>query len=365
MAQDSGDAFSATFAGRGPWHAKVAGVRRDYAPVDVGYLRVVLLAVLGREEYAERVATEDRSEAARARLGAPGRSPVRLTDLRLATAPEMADSKELKLVLRPLFDSLERPITLGGVQKWKWDRLWVAEGARGRWSEDAETTIVRVSFAAAALLLFLDFRMPNVEGASSLRLAEHVGELADIVLKVSKSLDANTKKLDKLLAYRSPNRPSAPGRVAYEALVAYRMGEEPRDVAMSLGITPYKSSPSESGGSDHGGTREWKDRLAERLARGARIEAEKFPLATAVFGNRHKHRGAAKAREAYRAYEAGAKAEAQVYFGSEPPWLEIGDWIHVSAATDEGFEVIRAYTQLGSCLEKGLSPFATRSGLDS
>jgi hypothetical protein len=76
-----------------------------------------------------------RSEAARARLGAPGRSPVRLTDLRLATAPEMADSKELKLVLRPLFDSLERPITLGGVQKWKWDRLWVAEGARGRWSE--------------------------------------------------------------------------------------------------------------------------------------------------------------------------------------------------------------------------------------
>ena len=322
--QDSGDAFSATFAGRAPWHAGVKGVRRDYAPVDVGYLRGVLLAVLGREEYAERVAPEDRSEAARGRLGAPARSPVRLTDLRLGTAPEMEDLKELKAELRPLFDSLERPISPEGVLKWKWDLLWVDEEARGRRSEDAETTIVRVSFAAAALLLFLDFRMPDVEGASSFRLAEHAGELADIVRKLSKSLNANARKLDRLLSYRPTNRPPDPGNVAYDALVAYRMGEEPSEVAKGLGISPYKSSPSALGCSDYGGTREWKDMLAEKLARGAAIERQAFPLAAAVLGHRDKLRVVAKARSAYDAYKAGTQAEAQIYFGGRPLYEACG-----------------------------------------
>ncbi len=304
LPQSSADAFSATPAGRTPWHTEVEGVNRNYAPVDVGYLRGVLLAVLGREEYAERVASEDRSEAARAMLGAPARSPVRLTDLRLATAPEMEDVNGLKAELRPLFDSLERPVTPNGVLRWKWDRLWVREEDRGQRSATTEGTAVRVSFAAAALLLFLDFRMPGIEGASSLRLAEQAGELADIVRKTSKSLEANARKLDRLLAYRSPNRPPDPGKEAYDALAAYRMGEEPREVAKSLGITPYRSSPTKPGAYDQGGTREWKDRLAHRLVRGARIEGETFPLAAAVFGNRHKRRVVAKARKAYRAYEA-------------------------------------------------------------
>jgi hypothetical protein len=102
---------------------------------------------------------------------------------------------------------------------------------------------VRVSFAAAALLLFLDFDMPDIEHASPHRLAEHVGNLAQIIQTLSKSLNANANKLEKLLAYRAQNRPSKLGQTFYEALVSYRMGEELESVAKDLDLTPYDLLP--------------------------------------------------------------------------------------------------------------------------
>jgi len=78
LSQDSGDVFSATPAAKAAHDGGPEGVDRGFAPVDPGYLRGVLLAILGREEFAERVAPENRSEASRVRLGASARSAVRL-----------------------------------------------------------------------------------------------------------------------------------------------------------------------------------------------------------------------------------------------------------------------------------------------
>jgi len=357
--QDSGDAFSVTFERREDVDKEVD---QRFAPLDLGHVRGVLLAILSREEYAERVATELHDEAVREELGAPALAQVRLTDLRLATAPELGDTAALKKTVRPLLASLKRPITPNQILRWKWDLLWEGEETRGQQSEEERRKIVRVSFSAAALLLFLDFDMPDIEGASSLRLATHVGELAQIIRILSKSLDANARKLQKLLAYRDQHRPPTPGQQFYDALVDYRMGKEPHKVANGLGMRPYKSSPSKAGGDDWGGTRGWKSRLEERLEQGARIEEEKYPRAASVFRHRDRPRIARKARLAYRAYEeeTGLRPEEEY-----SPWPRVGQRIRVSASTDWGLEVIEAYVQLGSCLKRGLKPFPTHSDFDT
>jgi hypothetical protein len=356
--QDSGDAFSATFERREDVDKEVD---QGFAPLDLGHVRGVLLAIVSREEYAERIATELLNEAVREELGAPAQSSVRITDLRLATALELRDAKLLKTALRPLLDALERPITPERILQWKWDLLWQDEVKREQRSEEDVKTM-RVSFAAAALLLFLDLDMPDIERASSLRLATHIGELAALIRTLSKSLDANARKLQKLLAYRDQHRPPTPGKEFYDALVAYRMGKEPHKVAKGLGMRPYKSSPSKSGGDDWGGTREWKSRLEERLEQGARVEEEKYPRAASVFRHRDRPRIARKARLAYRAYEqeTGLRPEEEY-----SPWPRVGERIRVSASTDWGLEVIEAYVQLGSCFKRGLKPFPTRSDFDT
>jgi hypothetical protein len=322
-----------------------------------------LLAVLGREEYPERIATELHNDAIREEVGAATQSSVRITDLRLATTLEPQDPTSLEKELLPLLQMLERPITPDEIRQWKWDLLWKTEQMRGRSSEETEASIVRVSFAAAALLLSLDLGMPGLADASEGRLAKQISELADIIRKLSKSLNSNANKLEKLLAYRAQNRPSTPGREFYEALVAYRMGEEIESVAEDLGLTPYKSSPSEPGGEDFGGTKHWKNNLEEKLKRGAEIEQEKYPLATTIFRNRHKSRVQTKARLAYRSYLIGREITPEEE--DQSPWFKAGGTIHVSASTDSGLEVIQAYVQLGSCLERELKPFPTRSDFNS
>jgi hypothetical protein len=264
--QRSWDAYSWTGAEKyaGPpwtWNKKAD---QSLAPIDLGYMRGVLLAVLSREESFERLNTELRDEALREDVGASTSTSVRLTDLRLASARELEDKEFLKEELRPLLEDLERPVTTNKVLQWKWDVLFYDEVRSGQRTREEErkwdAKVKRVSFAAAALLLFVDFDMPELEGASSLRLANHIVTLADIVRKLSKSLSANAKSLEKLLAFRNANHPPTPGLELYDALVDYRMGEEPREIARDLGMNPYKSSPQEPGG-EWGGTKEWKRRL--------------------------------------------------------------------------------------------------------
>jgi len=186
--QNGGDAFSLMSVGRTKGDKKVD---QSLAPLDLGYMRGVLLAILGREEYEERIATELHGEAMREQLGAPAQSSVRITELRLAMAPDLKNIESLKKALRPLFRSLEKPITPEGVLQWKWDLLRGDEKTKGEESEDTMAKITRVSFAAAALLLFLDFDMPGIERANSLVLTERIGKLAEIIQTLSKSLNAN------------------------------------------------------------------------------------------------------------------------------------------------------------------------------
>ena len=317
------------------------------------------MAILSREEYEERIATELHNEAMREQLVAPAQSSVRITDLRLAIAPDLKNVESLKKALRPLLDALEKPITPERVLQWKWDLLKGDKKKKQEESEDTKVKITRVSFAAAALLLFLDFDMPGVEGASSLRLTMQIGKLAKLIQTLSKSLNTNANKLEKLLAFRGANRPRTPDQKFYDALIAYRMGEKLDTIARSLGITPYKSSPSEPGGDDHGGTKDWVTNLAQKLEDGADIEYKKYTLATKVIANRHKPRIAAKARLAYHAWGEEILHQPP----SEEPWLwpNTGSRINVDASTDSGLEVVQAYVQLGSCLERNLNPFPTRS----
>jgi hypothetical protein len=356
--QNSGDAFSLMSVGRTKGDKKID---QSLASLDLGYMRGVLLAILGREEYEERIATELHDEAMREQLGAPAQSSVRITDLRLALAPGLENLEFLKKALRPLFDSLEKPITSEGVLQWKWELLRGDEKTKGEEPADTEAEITRVSFAAAALLLFLDFDMPGIEEASSLVLTEQIGKLAKLIQTLSKSLNANAIELEKLLAFRGPHRPPTPDQKFYDALIAYRMGVERGKISNDfLGTKDYKSSPSEPGGSDHGGTKHWKAKLAAALERGINVEKEKYPLATAVFANRHKPRIKAKARFAYHAW--GEEIQLPP---SEEPWLwpNTGSRINVNASTDSGLQVVQAYVQLGSCLEQNLNPFPTRSDL--
>ena len=356
MAQDSGDAFSTaldeSFIGTNK-------VDQKFASLDLGYMRGVLLAILSRDEYAERIATHIHNDAVREELRAPVQSYVRITDLRLATSRELENPDRLKRTLKPLLKSLARPVTPYDVLQWKWDCLWKDEEARGqRKSEEENSKIVQVSFAAAALLLFLDFDMPDIEHASTLSLAEHLGDLAAIIRTLSRSLNANARKLETLLAYREQNRPPTRGQPFYDALVAYRMGKDAAEVARRVGINPYKSSPSKPGGKDFGGTKEWRSRLEEKLRRGAAIEKEKYPRAASVFENRGKPRIERKAWLAYRVYQEETELGSIEEY---PPWSKVGNTIHVNISHDPGFEVVDAYIQLGSCLTRNLNPFPTLS----
>lgn len=343
LARDSGDAFSATFERR---ISESERVNRALAPPALGYMRGVLLAILSREEYAERIATELHYEAIREELVAPAQASVRLTDLRLAANFEPKDVNLLEKELRPLLLSLERPITPDRVFAWKWKLL----------HEDGATRILRVSFAAAALLLLLDFDIPDLENASDFRLAHEIARLAEIVRKLSRAFDRSARELEELLAYRPQNRPLTHGQEFYDALVDYRMGTNASEVARNLGMTPYKSSPSEPGGDDAGGTKQWKQRLKEKLERGAKTEKSEYLLASAVLAHRAKTRTQDKAKLAYRAYRE------EVFLSPEElSWWRIGNEIHVDASTIQGLEVVKGYVQLGSCLEHDLDPYPTRS----
>lgn len=350
QAQDVGDAYSLTFERRAPGPANVD---QDFARLDIGHIRGLLLAILSREEYAERVATELHHEAVREKLRAPARSLVRLTDLRLATAPELRNLAELEKALRRSLESLGRPITQNVVLKWKRDLLQRDAVTADRPPEE-QTEIARVSFAAASILLFLDLDVPEVEDASSPVLARRTRDLAGNIQKLSGHLDRRAADMEKLLAYRSEGRPSGPGQEVYEALIAYRMGKEIAEVARDLGITPYSFSPSESDVRDFGGTKHWKRSLEKKLKRGGEVEKEKYPLATAVFANHGEPSVEAKAKAAFQVCQEWLQLGHE-----ELNWDSVGERIGVNASTDAGLEETKAYVQLGSCLRRGLDPDPT------
>src|SRR5215211_5229745 len=319
-----GDAYTATYAPK----LEIAHPPADQSfwPVNAGFLRGVLLAILSREEYLERIVPHSGDPDLFEGVKVPQKCAVRITDLRFAAALELEESKRFLL---PALRSLQTPITAEGVVEWKHriigneaesepDPVWKEFGDRlvkltdkassstrytkaydalmkeireyqeahepkrpraNLTNEELERRrieIATVSFAAAAILLFLDLDMPGVRDEKPYRLAEQIRKLARIIQEFMTNLVAREQELEKLLSNRASGRQPRPERHHYLALRYWRYGRSEEDIARWLGITPYSSKTVK-------GSRAWRTKLREILVRGQEVENEQYPRAAAIF----------------------------------------------------------------------------------
>src|ERR671921_1330495 len=355
-------------------------------------LQGVLLAILGREEDGERVGFfPPRLTPEVEGIRIPEEMPIRLTDLRLAN---QFQSGALQRGIKPILDLLHRPSSTEHVVLWKLyvlgselepgseqpthfvkylmkipsdempddaaeyveevQKLYGQDGIYRsfpiqplswligaqidlltRQFGDAETGIAAVSFAAAALWLFLDLNTPGVETASSYRLAEQVESLASVIRNLTRRLRASTKELARLTANRSSGALAERPGNNHLALQNYRLGHyNLRQTAEWLGITPYSSKTGK-------GTRDWKARVIQRLKEGKEFEDEHYPRAAAIFANRDHPDVRRKARRAYRGYRYEMSRGGCSF-------SLLGYWAQVSSPeTKRGKEIAFAYLQLG------------------
>lgn len=371
-------------------------VQRDVWPVYSGHLRGVLLAILGREEYQERVRKFAWDEELMHGVKAPEESPVRLTDLRLAASlrPEA-----LKRGLEQALSSLQKPVSAERVASWKFQTLGsklgdpsashvemlkrmeevreehlsegtldllkrLAEQAHQTPEEPfeavpAKTELLKrsfggeaegtkaVSFAAAALLLFLDLDAPGLSDGSPRKLAERVIDLAEIVRELARQLDRATSRLDRLTAERKRGGRSRPLYENYRALRSYRMGTSFKQIAIGLGIKPYISKT-------YTGTTDWRSKVEQAINKGQEVEKALYPRAAAIFANKDNPHVRRKACRAYRAYleELGRNAGVCSY-------RDLGRRIRTGTPLKErGREITDAYLQLGSCIMQGIPPLS-------
>jgi hypothetical protein len=200
---------------------------------------------------------------------------------------------------------------------------------------------------AAALWLFLDLDRPDIEKASSYRLAEQVASLASIIRKLTQRLRRSTEDLSKLIANRSSgNRPELPGN-NHVVLQQYRLGRlDLRQTAEWLGITPYSSKTGK-------GTRDWKARVSQRLREGKQFEDSNYPRAAAIFANRDHPAVRRKARRAYRGYVIETRRHGRCDFNMPGYYARTN-----GKGTKRGMEIAYAYLQLGSCIIQRIPPIA-------
>lgn len=385
---------------RKDWYKREAN--RNVGALDFDDLQGILLAILSREEDGERVGLSTLTGYISGNVEgvrSPGKAPIRLTDLRLA---EFLKPNVLQQRIQHVLDLLPKPLTTEHVVLWKLRVLGTGDGplemTPGSAAEylaripdhevpeealeyvaeikglckqgiesrlgvhltkpmatrsaflieqfgDEEAGITAVSFAAAALWLFLDLDMRGAQRASSYRLAEQIESLAAILRKPIRHLRRSSEELGKLVANKPAGaEPEIPFN-NYQALQHYRMGwSDLREAAEWLGLTPYSSRTGK-------GTRDWKARVKQRLREGKKFEDENFPRAAAIFANRDHPFIRYKARRAYRGYllEVGRTAF--------PRYGTIGYWARTNRAeTKRGIEIISAYIHLGSCILQGIDP---------
>jgi hypothetical protein len=398
--QLAGDAYTFTDnrSKNHPWGTKV---ERSWLVPDYEDLQGILLAVLNREEYGERIKywqlRRQDSDLFDSSNKPPKAAYVRLTDLRLA---KHLKSNTLRRGLAPVLALMEPPVTKDHVLEWKllvlgsrlespfwadpgvWraaveelrlkDQVKISEGdvpenvsRTGNGSlltpsesfsplvaqsellkeqfGDEKSGILAVSFSAAALLLMIDLDMPGLTTASFRRSAEWIETLAEIVRDLTASLDRSTSRLEALTANRTAGRQPDLAGNDYRALRLYRMGRSLRETAEWLEITPYSSRTGQ-------GTRDWKARVKQRLRNGKRIEDERYPRVAAIIANRENQHVRRKARRAYRRYlvEKGQ-------LGDLFSWTGVGYYIRTgSCQTQRSLEVTFAYVQLGSCIMQGI-----------
>jgi hypothetical protein len=200
---DSGDAFSVSHLQES---SDASTTNQDFAHLDLGYLRRILLYVLYEEEY-ERIKEhhslrnwrdlQDFSDQETAR-DSGSRAQVRPTDLRLAKDIRPADLKrELNSSGLPL------PLTAESVIRWKWETLRRPKELKepadlvrnDEWYKEEQVRIKVVSFTAAALLLLVDLDMRRLEESAHDTLVKHVEKVLGIVQDLTAKLESSTIEL--------------------------------------------------------------------------------------------------------------------------------------------------------------------------
>ena len=298
------------------------------------HMRSLLLAIMSRDELRPHgIGSGTLND--RALYEAP---PVRITDLRLAGQL----LQNLKQTLPPIIETLPRPITPQNTIQWKRQSLstlvneWDHEESDPRWND-----IQTVTFTAAAICLFLDLGMPELENMSSLLLTGQVMILAEEIHKLTKRLDKSAGEVERLIAGRSAGRPERPDAECLLALSCYRMGYPLRFIAEKNNIKPFDANDSR-------GTKSWRKRVDSILVRGVQVERELFPQASAIFEKEHDPEVMAKAEKAYRAYSWAPPSHALT---------EAGEAVGVDALAEHCNEIVVAYILLGSCKYHNVPPF--------
>ena len=362
---DSGEAFSATYKSEGK--GVLPPVDQSFLPLSRGYLRRILLEILVREEYGEVYPpySESRAESKDSEKETPRqnvldqevfersgpKARVRLSDLRLAPSIEpKVLRRELEETLGPLINS-EDPMTTDDVLRWKWKTLKEYKSASikesrkepSRWTEKErkaeDTRVIAVSFAAAALCLFLDMGSPSLREYPLWKLLGAIRELAEVIQKLTETLGASVETLGTLLAAREAGRPKAQ-LDPYTALHLYRMDLPHEELAEKVSISP--------------GSKNWKNRLMKKVRRGVEVEKGRYPRAAHIFTDKAEDEVQQKAIRAYRKY---LREEA---WRSLEPWIaeaKVGyDLLPDVVPDTPRTELRRAYIQLGCCLEHGIDP---------
>jgi hypothetical protein len=339
-------------------------VDQTFWRLDPMYLLSVLHAIFSRQEVWERVILNPlirpEDDPLLEGLEAPRRSPVRLTDLRLAIALR---PKVLKDPLVKTLQPLKGHVTASRVVEWKQQTLEAYAELPGYGFEDSAIGTIAVSFAAAAMFLFIDFDSPSMKEALPHRLAIQISSLAEVIRKLARSIDRAADDLERVLTHRQANRPTQPESTFYRALCLHRMGWELENIALDTGMTPYRSSRSAPGK----GTRDWKRMTLRKIAKGKEVEDERYPRAAAIFANSHNASVRRKAKLAYSTYEKelGDGDEGSIrlaykddhYRGFErQTWFSVGRALRINMYSATGLEVAHAYVQLGSCIENDIPP---------
>ena len=341
------DAYSSSGKPHRLGEAAPSGVDWKFSAPEPAYLRGVLLAILSREEYQERIAGMLDPKLL-ADLQIPSIASVRITDLRLAADFDF-DLGTLGHGSNPLLSGLQMPITMNHVLQWKQKTLEEHTELLEQAFGDPRSGILAVSFAAAALCLFIDFGMPDIENAKPYRLAEQIEALAKVTRGLINRLNGAAKKLETLFANRPANKPPRPDNEYYQALRSYRMGCSLEDISDQLDITRWNSAaPSE------GGSKSWKRYVEKKIARGKGVEDERFPRAAEIFDGEDDpsvRRTALKAYEAYQDYLVEREEEGEAFFHHFALWV-VGRRIGVNPLDQPGQEIIDAYIQLGCCIEQ-------------
>jgi hypothetical protein len=280
------------------------------------------------------------------------KAQVRITDLRLAKDLRRLDLED---ELKAEISGLILPVTADDVLRWKWKTLRQPKGMRTvsevkdkeEWYEEECLRIRAISFAAAALCLSVDLGQENLEELSHDGLTEIILGWHTLISKLMSALDKAVGEASRLLSGRKGTiggRPPDPQLKFYTALVLYRMGHSPKDIATRM---------REDDTADEKFNRNWKGDLTKATKKGIEIEQEKFPLAAEVFARRDEVEIRERALAAYDDYCD------RYVLGPEnvSAELEDGDDL-LGMPANEREQVQKAMIQLGSCIKRGLEPLS-------